>query len=84
VLSERAWIDRFGHLLQPVATILDIGCGSGIPIASYIVGRGHAVTGVDGSPEMIALSRSNLPEEIAEVADMRSLNLERRYGGLIA
>jgi len=84
VLSERAWIDRFVHLLQPGATVLDIGCGSGIPIASYIVGRAHAVTGVDGSPEMIALFRSNLPEEIAEVADMRSLNLERRYGGLIA
>jgi SAM-dependent methyltransferase len=64
--------------------VLDIGCGLGIPIARYLVGRGDAVTGVDGSPEMIALFRSNLQEETAEVADMRSPNLERRYGGLIA
>jgi len=84
VLSERAWIDRFVDLMQPGSTVLDIGCGSGIPIARYLVGRGNAVTGVDGSPEMIALFRSNLPEETAEVADMRSLNLDRRYGGLIA
>lgn len=84
VLSERAWIDQFVDLLQPGTTVLDIGSGSGIPIANYLVGRGHAVTGVDGSPEMIALFRSNLPEETAEVADMLSLNLERKYGGLIA
>lgn len=84
MLSERAWIERFLDLLQPGARVLDIGCGSGIPIASYLVARGHTVTGVDGSPEMLALFRSNLPEETAEVADMRSLNLERRYGGLIA
>jgi hypothetical protein len=33
---------------------------------------------------MIALFRSNLPKETAEVADMRSLKLDRRCGGLIA
>ncbi len=64
--------------------MLDIGCGSGEPIARYVVNRGHPVTGVDGSPEMIALFRANLPDEIAEVADMRMLKLDRRYGGLIA
>ncbi|WP_421359043.1 class I SAM-dependent methyltransferase [Agrobacterium rosae] len=84
VLSERAWVGRFVDLLRQGATVLDIGCGSGEPIARYVVNRGHPVTGVDGSPEMIALFRANLPDEIAEVADMRMLKLDRRYGGLIA
>ena len=33
---------------------------------------------------MIALFRANLPDQGAEVADMRSLSLARRFGGLIA
>jgi SAM-dependent methyltransferase len=41
--------------------VLDIGCGSGQPIAAYLAGRGHRVAGIDGSPEMIALFRANLP-----------------------
>jgi SAM-dependent methyltransferase len=84
MLRERAWIDRFANMLQPKATVLDIGCGSGEPIARHLVSRGHRVNGVDSSPEMIALFRDNLPDEAAEVADMRSLKLDREFGGLLA
>lgn len=84
VLSESVWIERFSDMLRQGAAVLDIGCGSGEPIARYLTGRDHPVTGVDGSPEMIALFRANLPGETAEVADMRALKLDRRYGGLIA
>lgn len=83
-LAERTWIERFAALLGPGATVLDIGCGSGQPIAAYLAGRGHHVAGIDSSPEMIALFRANLPGEAAEVADMRSLSLDRRFGGLTA
>jgi SAM-dependent methyltransferase len=83
-LREQAWIDRFAALLDAGATVLDIGCGSGIPIAAYLVGRGYPVVGVDSSPEMIALFRANVPDQGAEVADMRSLRLQGRFGGLIA
>jgi SAM-dependent methyltransferase len=83
-LAERAWIERFAAVLDPGATVLDIGCGSGEPIAVDLAGRGHPVTGIDSSPEMIALFRANLPDEVAEVADMRSLSLDSRSGGLVA
>src|SRR5579859_7283680 len=83
-LAERAWIERFAALLGPGATVLDIGCGSGQPIAAYLAGRGHRVTGIDSSPEMVARFRASLPGEAADVADMRSLSLNRGFGGLIA
>jgi SAM-dependent methyltransferase len=83
-LAERAWIDRFAALLDPGARVLDIGCGSGQPVAAHLAGQGHPVAGIDSSPEMIALFRANLPDQAAEVADMRSLSLDRRFGGLIA
>jgi SAM-dependent methyltransferase len=83
-LRERAWIERFAGLLVPAATVLDIGCGSGEPIAVDLARRGHPVTGIDSSPEMIALFRANLPDHAAAVADMRSLSLDSKFGGLIA
>lgn len=83
-LRERAWIERFADILRPEATVIDIGCGSGEPIARFLASRGHPIKGVDGSPEMVALFRANLPGEAAETVDMRSLNMNRRYGGLVA
>lgn len=83
-LTERIWIDRFASMLRPGADVLDIGCGSGEPIARALADRGYAVTGVDSSPEMIALFEENLPDQTAAVADMRSLKLDRRFGGVIA
>jgi SAM-dependent methyltransferase len=83
-LAEGTWIERFAAMLGPGTTVLDIGCGSGQPIAAYLVGRGHRVAGIDTSPEMIALFQASLPGEAAEVADMRSLSLDRGFGGLIA
>ncbi|WP_163513524.1 class I SAM-dependent DNA methyltransferase [Fodinicola acaciae] len=83
-LGERGWIERFAGLLAPGATVLDIGCGSGQPVARYLADQGHPVTGVDSSPEMISVFRKNLPDSDAVVADMRSLRLGRRFGGVIA
>lgn len=83
-LREKAWLDRFADLMAPAAEILDIGCGSGVPVGRHFIGRGHDVTGVDGAAEMIALFRKNLPDQTAHVADMRTLALGTRFGGLIA
>jgi len=83
-LAERAWIEPFAAMLGHGATVLDIGCGSGWPIAACLAGWGHRVADVDSPPEMIALFRANLPGEAAEVADMRSLSLGSRFGGLVA
>lgn len=84
VFLERAWIDRFSNMLGQGARVLDIGCGPGAPIARYLVEKGFRVTGVDAAPEMAALFRANLPGEVAEVCDMRSLKLGQKFDGLIA
>ncbi|KRE01004.1 methyltransferase [Bosea sp. Root670] len=83
-LMEGPWLARFRDLLAPGATILDIGCGTGQPIARHFIEHGHAVTGVDSAPAMIALCRTRFPEGDWQVADMRRLALGRRFDGLIA
>ncbi len=83
-LMEKAWLDRFLTFVPDGGTVLDIGCGSGKPIAAYLIGRGYDVTGVDSSPTMIELARGNFPGQDWLVADMRYLALRRRFQGLIA
>lgn len=43
--------------------ILDAGCGSG-PLSAELLARGAAVTGIDGSPAMIALARARLGDDV--------------------
>ena len=83
-LTERAWLDRFCSLLPAGAAVLDIGCGSGLPIAREMIQRGFDVTGVDATPTMLALFRRNLPTVAAHLEDMRRLSLGRRFAGLLA
>jgi ubiquinone/menaquinone biosynthesis C-methylase UbiE len=83
-LFEKPWLDRFVSLLGPGATILDLGCGSGVPIGAYLARSGYKVTGVDSSPALISLCQSRFPQHEWIVADMRSLDLGRRFDGILA
>jgi SAM-dependent methyltransferase len=83
-LIEGAWLERFCSLLPTRPALVDIGCGSGKPIARHLIERGVEVTGVDSSPEMMALFAHNFPSYSAQVVDMRTLSLSRRFDGLLA
>jgi len=47
--------------LAPLSTILDLGCGTGRPIATTLADEGHSIVGVDASEAMLALFRQRLP-----------------------
>ncbi|HEY4020864.1 MAG TPA: class I SAM-dependent methyltransferase, partial [Pseudonocardiaceae bacterium] len=55
------------------ARVLDVGCGTGRPTAEVLVDAGHDVTGVDVSPHMIDLARTQVPAARFDVADLRTL-----------
>jgi trans-aconitate methyltransferase len=83
-LVEKAWLDRFLALLPARASILDIGCGSGEPIARYLIENGHDLTGADSSSALIDICKTSFPSQNWLVADMRKLSLNRRFDGMIA
>ncbi|BBZ40217.1 class I SAM-dependent DNA methyltransferase [Mycobacterium conspicuum] len=83
-LFERAWLDRFLELLPRDPTVLDLGCGCGVPIARYLIERRCRVTGVDGASAMIAMCEQRFPANEWLVADMRTLRLDRGFDGIIA
>jgi SAM-dependent methyltransferase len=82
--GERRWIARFLEAAGPGSAVLDIGCGSGEPIAHDLVIAGHPVTGVDSSASLIKLCRRRFPDQRWIVADMRTLDLGVRFGGVLA
>ncbi len=82
-LFERSWLDLFLSRLDG-RRVLDLGCGSGEPIAAYLIGRDCAMTGVDSSAPMIAMCRTRFPGHAWHVADMRALGLGETFDGLIA
>jgi trans-aconitate methyltransferase len=68
----------------PGLTVLDLGCGSGEPIAQWFAARGDRVTGVDGAAAMVAELHRRVPGAEAIHADMRGLALGRRFDVILA
>ncbi len=55
------WLDTLRGRLPARATVLDIGCGCGVPVARTLVEWGHAVTGIDLSEVQIDRARVLVP-----------------------
>jgi SAM-dependent methyltransferase len=82
-LFERRHLDRMLRH-APGKRVLDVGCGTGRPIAQYLVERRCAVVGVDGAPAMVELFRRNVPEARAAVVDMREMALGEAFDAILA
>ncbi len=61
------------EVLQPKSNVLDVGCGAGKPIDSYLVSKGMRVSGIDISEAQIELAKSYVPEASYKVRDMSEL-----------
>lgn len=48
--------------LPPGASVLDLGCGAGAPVSQTLVDLGCRVSGIDGSPRLVAAYRQRFPE----------------------
>ncbi len=82
--NDKFWVNSFIGALASGAHVLDLGCGSGRPVAQHMTERGLRVTGVDSSETMISLCRQRLPDQEWIVEDMRTLSLGRRFDAILA
>ncbi len=69
--------------LAPGSTILDLGCGTGTPIATAIAAQGHHVVGVDGSEAMLAFARQQLPEHRFLHARIEDVELDETFDAVV-
>lgn len=61
--AEQRILSLWGAELSPGAEILDLGCGTGRPLAEHLVADGLHVTGVDQSQQMLAVASRLLPDQ---------------------
>ncbi len=83
-LMEREYLDALLSRLGGPREILDLGCGGAEPIAKFFSDAGCRVIGVDAAAAMIALCRERYPEEHWIEANMRGLDLGRRFDAIVA
>lgn len=82
-LHERVWLDRFLALVPEEGRVLDLGCGTGDPIAAHLARCGRRVTGVDFSHAMLAIAAERFPDGDWRWGDMRALDLAERFDGVL-
>ena len=78
-LMEEQYLKFILTYLPQKGTILDLGCGTGEPIAQYFIKKGYSLTGVDGSAKMIALCKERFPEQRWIVDDILNIKLTKQF-----
>jgi ubiquinone/menaquinone biosynthesis C-methylase UbiE len=64
------WVAELARLLRPGATVLDLGCGAGVPATKLLTERNLDVLGLDISAVQIAQARKLVPAATFVQADM--------------
>lgn len=72
-LKSGKYVQKLLKLLPRNATVLDLGCGAGVPVDDILSKAGHQVTGIDISPEQIGIARKHCPQGEYGVADIMTL-----------
>ncbi|BCJ46957.1 hypothetical protein GCM10010168_35230 [Actinoplanes ianthinogenes] len=78
---EEAFVHGIVGTLPPGIAV-DVACGTGRHTA-YLASLGHRVTGVDSSPEMLALARAKVPQAEFHQADLHDLPLPGDHADLV-
>ncbi len=77
-------LDFLTRRLEDGATVLDVGCGAGVPYTRDLAQR-FTVTGVDSSSEMIQCARANVPKGSFIHGDIMSVELSlSSFKGVVA
>ena len=77
----RAW----AQALPAGASVLDLGCGTGLPITKVLVDEGLDVYGIDASPTMIASFRQHFPDvPVACESAIGSPFFDRTFDAVVA
>ena len=75
---KKACVHKAISLLKPGARVLDVGCGTGVPVAAMLAEAGMEVTGIDIAPKMIEIAKKEVKGRFL-VADCLEYEPEGSY-----
>lgn len=70
--------------LAPHSTLLDLGCGTGQPVATFFANAGLHIVGVDQSAAMLARAKQRLPDHEWLLGTIEDFPPIERVGAVIA
>lgn len=80
-----ATVRRWATQLPQGGCLLDVGCGSGIPITAALIEAGFEVFGIDASPALVAEFRRHFPSsQIACEPAETSRLFDRKFDGAVS
>lgn len=79
-----SYVDKILEDLPAGAKILDLGCGTGNPIARHIVERGFRVIGVDQSKKLLEIAKTIVPEAELIHANMIEIQFAEEFAAAVA
>jgi 2-polyprenyl-3-methyl-5-hydroxy-6-metoxy-1,4-benzoquinol methylase len=75
----------WARTLAPNPTILDLGCGNGIPITEALAENGYTLYGIDASPTLIASYREHFPGLTVACEPLEKSDFfGRKFDGVVA
>ncbi len=80
---QQRYVNLLVHGLPPKASIIDLGCGTGRPVAEYLTGLGFNVVGVDSSTKMLEIAAQVVPEAKLIYSDILELDVEGQFAAAV-
>ena len=81
--KDRSLFEFFLGKLPGQADVLDLGCGTGIPIARLLDSRGFRVTGIDRSKRLLQKAKTNVPRACFHKEEIEDFRASKRYDGVV-
>ena len=78
------YVDKVIEDLPSGDKVLDLGCGTGNPIAKYIVQHGFRVIGIDQSEKMLEIAKKVVPEAKFIHSDMVDMEFADKFAAVVA
>jgi len=74
----------FCEKLPKGSSVLDVGCGTGLPFAKLLVERNFNVIGIDVSSRMVRIAQKNVPTAEFRELSMTDINFEKEFEGVLS
>ena len=74
--TQMQFLQRLVALVPPLGTVIDLGCGSGVPFDRYLVDNGLQLVGYDFAEKHIREAKRNVPEAIYKEADFTNFECD--------
>jgi adenine/guanine phosphoribosyltransferase-like PRPP-binding protein/ubiquinone/menaquinone biosynthesis C-methylase UbiE len=77
-------VKQFCKLLPSNALVLDLGCGSGLPNAKFMLEQGFQVIGIDAVEDLIKIARQEVPGAQFQVGEIETYVTDTLFDGILA